>query len=571
MRSRIKAKFSGNSKEQRDRDVRSSNQPFEWDKMLPEEPGPSLIPSPAAPIGIKVWYDCQNPMVDICFIHGLCGNRETSWTADQTEPWPKVLLGPQLKTARILTYGYDAQVIRVRVASTNRLLDHAMDLLNDLSGERRLQHESTRPLIFVAHSLGGLVLKKALLLSCNNSKDHLRQIFACTKGIAFMGTPHSGSFMAEWANIPASVFGLVKSTNTSLLQVLQTDNQYLESIQVEFLQLIRRLDDQRLDITCFFEQLPYSVVGCVVSKDSATFPGYNSVSIPANHRDMVRFSSVQDPGYTRLYHQLSRWESDVKDASQNAAFLGTGTSQVIRAPASTTTAPTPVLPTPSLAPTSSNYGVPAAYSHSLPTLSRGPDYPAPMPIALSGLTSYPTPPTPSAMDTTQSPYFPPIGTQSAPPSTSTPPTWRSPEPIAPGLNITPIQQSDQTGPTASSTESTWSPLALNSPEPSTPRSNPPGPSIPVIANPPPVQTVQQSSQGDFHNVYGGQVVHFHGVQNFANSFSALSLSNGGQTPVLSAEEEAKKKALSSVCCRFCEKCKAGKCYVKDLQRLTKAS
>jgi len=112
-----------------------------------------------------------------------------------------------LKTARILTYGYDAQVVRLKVTSTNRLLDHATDLLNDLSGDRSMEHASKRPLIFVAHSLGGLVVKKALLLLRNNSKEHLRQIFDYTKAIAFMGTPHSGSSWRIGPRSPPQCWG----------------------------------------------------------------------------------------------------------------------------------------------------------------------------------------------------------------------------------------------------------------------------------------------------------------------------------------------------------------------------
>src|SRR6202043_2580574 len=145
--------------------------------------------------------------------------------------------------------------------------------------------------IFVAHSLGGLVCKEAILLSRNNPEAHLRSIFDCTKGIIFMGTPHKGSWMAEWAKIPASALGLVKSTNKSLLKILGTDDQLLESIQVRFSTMIRDLREssRRLEVTCFFEELAFPLIGKVVSKDSATLAGYNPISIHANHRDMVRF------------------------------------------------------------------------------------------------------------------------------------------------------------------------------------------------------------------------------------------------------------------------------------------
>ena len=207
-----------------------------------EHSGPSSEDPPPVsfPDGVEVLHDCPNATVDICFVHGLTGNRDSAWTAHrQSTPWPKTLLPPKLTRARILTYGYDAYIVRKSGASSNRLIDHATNLLNDLTTDRTSRDASSRPLIFVTHSLGGLVCKEAILLSRNNPEPHLRGIFDCTKGIVFMGTPHKGSWMADWAKIPASALGLVKSTNKLLLEILETDDQFLESIQVRFWSMIR--------------------------------------------------------------------------------------------------------------------------------------------------------------------------------------------------------------------------------------------------------------------------------------------------------------------------------------------
>jgi hypothetical protein len=169
-------------------------------------------------------------------------------------------------------------------------------------------------LIFVAHSLGGLVCKKAILLSRNNPEYHLQSVFKSTKGIIFMGTPHKGSWMADWARIPATALGFVKSTNKSVFAVLQSESQFLESLQIEFLALIRELREagRSLEITSFFEELPLPLAGRVVSKESATLDGYNCISIHANHSDMVKFGSVEENGFKRLVGELQRWESQLR-------------------------------------------------------------------------------------------------------------------------------------------------------------------------------------------------------------------------------------------------------------------
>lgn len=259
-------------------------------------------------------HECSGATIDICFVHGLSGDRSRTWTAHgQSEPWPKTLLPPKLKSARILTYGYDAYTVRKSVASLNRLIDHATNLLHDLTTDRASCNASSRPLIFVAHSLGGLVCKEAILLSRNNPEPHLRCIFDRTEGIIFMGTPHEGSWMAAWAKIPASALGLAMSVNTSLLKILDTDDQFLESVQVRFLAMIReqREAGRHFGITCFFEELPLVGDWRVVSKKSATFEGYHPITIHANHSDMVKFVSVDDNGFKRLLGELIRWESQV--------------------------------------------------------------------------------------------------------------------------------------------------------------------------------------------------------------------------------------------------------------------
>jgi hypothetical protein len=121
------------------------------------------LPVPSFPDGVKALHDCPDAVVDVCFIHGLTGDREDTWTVSgQPAPWPKTLLPSELMNARILTYGYDAYVVRKGVAASVRLIDHAMNLLNDLTADRTRCGASARPLIFVAHSLGGLTSRSGM-------------------------------------------------------------------------------------------------------------------------------------------------------------------------------------------------------------------------------------------------------------------------------------------------------------------------------------------------------------------------------------------------------------------------
>ena len=96
------------------------------DDEVERDPSPPDIPAATFPEGIKELHSCDNAVVDICFVHGLTGDREGTWTVkNQQASWPQLLLPHRLKHARILTWGYDAYLVHKGVSSSNRLIDHA--------------------------------------------------------------------------------------------------------------------------------------------------------------------------------------------------------------------------------------------------------------------------------------------------------------------------------------------------------------------------------------------------------------------------------------------------------------
>lgn len=72
--------------------------------------------------------------------------------------WPGDLLPKDCPNARILTYGYDTKITKYTSGSTskNSVFSHSKDFLFALGRS----HPKDRPLIFLAHSLGGIVVKE---------------------------------------------------------------------------------------------------------------------------------------------------------------------------------------------------------------------------------------------------------------------------------------------------------------------------------------------------------------------------------------------------------------------------
>ena len=83
-------------------------------------------------------------------MHGLTGNRETTWTHKDTKVfWPYTLLAYDLPNVRILTSGYDVDIVRaLDTAGSETLRDHGKSLANDLA-LRRMRSRSVCPFRYV--------------------------------------------------------------------------------------------------------------------------------------------------------------------------------------------------------------------------------------------------------------------------------------------------------------------------------------------------------------------------------------------------------------------------------------
>ncbi|RGP76056.1 hypothetical protein FLONG3_5447 [Fusarium longipes] len=288
------------------------------DKPMSEPlPDPSSRGRTSYYSGIHTLYSSENSEVDIVFVHGLKGDCLKTWKAEgEIEPWPKTLLPLELGTVRILTYSYDSTVTGKQDApSQNRISNHAQNLLAALATLRQNDDTSERPIIFVCHSLGGLVCQDALVASQERHQQHLQDIVKFTRGVIFLGTPHRGSSLAKIGELVSRSYGMIKDTNTDIVRVLKEDSEVLARIQDGFLSLIRaRSKDEAsmIDITCFYEELPTKRLGLIVPKHSAILPGYASRAIHRNHAGMTKFSSSDEPGFEAISGELKRWMKRIR-------------------------------------------------------------------------------------------------------------------------------------------------------------------------------------------------------------------------------------------------------------------
>lgn len=158
--------------------------------------------------------------------------------------WPRHLIPITLPTARVLVYGYDTNVRHSLglPISKNTVYDIASDFLKNLEAERRSQ--PSRPLVFVAHSLGGIVVKEALRRSHSfeSHHNHLRQIYESTAAILFFGTPHGGAdprgLLEHIAEKVVKVAGF--TVNEQIVNTLLPTSERLRELRDEFAPMARQ-------------------------------------------------------------------------------------------------------------------------------------------------------------------------------------------------------------------------------------------------------------------------------------------------------------------------------------------
>ncbi|KAM7200864.1 hypothetical protein V8F20_005106 [Naviculisporaceae sp. PSN 640] len=274
--------------------------------------------SPAGSSGDGEDHEESNAkLADIVLVHGLNGQRMRTWTLDNC-CWPRDLLPQTLPGTRIMTFGYDSAVVRSTGTSANSIELHAGSLLSDLSAHRK--DDPQRPIIFIGHSLGGILIKDALCkASVPGSPSHHKQIFDNTYGIIFLGTPHRGSGYARLSVIGSAFAWFWQGMNLRLLQALRQDSELLRRINSDFLQRYFNIRPQ-MRICSFAEELPMLALFSqpIVNSSSAfmDIPYEIRETIWASHRDICRFSDGEDVGYKRLVRWITEFVAEAAQAER---------------------------------------------------------------------------------------------------------------------------------------------------------------------------------------------------------------------------------------------------------------
>ncbi|CAM1505036.1 Fc.00g106730.m01.CDS01 [Cosmosporella sp. VM-42] len=234
--------------------------------------------------------------VDIIAVHGLNPKSKVdsdhawdTWRTPAGEDgrlWLRDDLPKFLPDARIFLYEYDSTLAYGKDRST--FIDKANMFLEAIRIRRKGVEQ--RPILLLGHSLGGLLIKQALINAHNNEK--YQPIKLATQGLAFFATPHAGASgrLVNIGRIAAKIaISLGFQKGDDILDTLDKEGIFSDIMQEHWKQRLLEYD-----IVSFWGTLDDA---SVVPKESTRFglPGKNEnvVALQATHGRVCKFGSSQ--------------------------------------------------------------------------------------------------------------------------------------------------------------------------------------------------------------------------------------------------------------------------------------
>ena len=264
------------------------------DEGQPKRPSGTPTTHPGAHLHKVIGCDNPDRRLDVVFLHGVDGHHLETWHPDgkPNDYWPR-WLGEDIENIGVWSLHYPVATTPFR-GETMNLIDRGTSVLSLMEAEGFSDHPDI-PVIFIAHSFGGLVTKQVLESADDSTKEEWKAILGRARGVVFIATPNSGSNLADYISF------LGKLLTTVTVEELKRGGPYL-------LKLNRWYRDHAPELgvdTLVFAEERMTLGLKVVDKESAD-PGISGVTpIPmdSDHIDICKPNDQEDP----LYKQVVRF------------------------------------------------------------------------------------------------------------------------------------------------------------------------------------------------------------------------------------------------------------------------
>lgn len=263
----------------------------------------------------------QDRVADLVFVHGLGGGSHGTWRHGKEGDedhffWPEKL-AEELPDHGVWVVGYAAGISG---------LGNPGMVIGQRAGNlaTQLAHNGigSKPLIFITHSMGGLVVKSMV---CDLPAGQSEQLIANIRGIVFCATPHRGSDFAKAAKVLGTFLhwpGIQEHVRQMEANRIELDRLHDKFVAWHKLHPVP-IESYAENIGIFkkrwwWRPLP---LGLVVARSSAnTSVGDHLHDVDADHLDIVKPSPGRQPIYNVVYLGVLRFIRDVVAAPPPPTF-----------------------------------------------------------------------------------------------------------------------------------------------------------------------------------------------------------------------------------------------------------
>jgi pimeloyl-ACP methyl ester carboxylesterase len=255
----------------------------------------------------------DEPRADVIFVHGLGGDPFSTWWHDPDQlkdSWP-FWLAEEVPEVQVHSLEYEASPSKW-LGPAMPLTDRATNVLTVLE----THGIGRRPIVFICHSLGGLLAKQMLRDAEDTSVEGWRAIAAQTKTIVFLATPHAGSDHATWLHRLGTLLRASRA-----IEDLRAHDAHLRNLNTWYRENAPGLS---ISTHCFFETYP-TRIGMIVSPTSAD-PGISGVlprSVDADHVSICKPKSRRDLVYRYVLQRVQERSEIQTDETTSPALKET--------------------------------------------------------------------------------------------------------------------------------------------------------------------------------------------------------------------------------------------------------
>lgn len=165
--------------------------------------------------------------------------------------------------------------------------------------------EGGRPVVFVGHSMGGLIVKSIVTQAMDSERAEERAVGDSTKAIVFLGTPHRGTPVAKLKQLSS----MLLSPSVEVRE-MEENSSALQKLHEKFLHTVK-VFGHRLEVVSIAEGnpmvfTPFKLSYEVVTERSAKIEVGDYYKLADDHLGICKPSSKQSFLYRRLIATISR-------------------------------------------------------------------------------------------------------------------------------------------------------------------------------------------------------------------------------------------------------------------------